>query len=112
MDNENEVSTFLLSCLGLVALTAIVIVVGPPMHGWALAQLWDWFVVPIFDLPSMTVLQAYGVAMVVSLLARDFDLESHEDKSQFERWTIIIAGTIFRPLFAVLVGWIVHGLAF
>jgi hypothetical protein len=38
------------------------------VHGWALAKMWGWFIVPTFtNLPAITTLQAVGVQMVVSL---------------------------------------------
>lgn len=38
------------------------------VHGWALAKLWGWFVVPVFTtMLAITTLQAVGVQMVVSV---------------------------------------------
>ncbi len=38
------------------------------VHGWALAKLWGWFVVKTFPtLPVLTVLQAIGISLVVSV---------------------------------------------
>lgn len=58
------------SCIGILAAFAVTTIVGAIMNGWALAMLWAWFIVPIFNLPTLSIVQAIGIGMVVSFLTR------------------------------------------
>ena len=74
------------------------------LRGWALSTLWGWFAVPIFHLPALSIPQAIGVSIVVSLLTYQRIPEGAKDK----KWDPI-AHSVLVPLFAVWVGWIVKG---
>jgi hypothetical protein len=55
-------------CLAMVVLSLGSIVGIVLLRGWGLSLLWAWFVVPTFSgLPSLNILQALGLALVVSL---------------------------------------------
>ena len=46
------------------------------LNGFAVATLWSWFVAPIFMLPILTIQQAAGLGILVSMMTSkkpDFD---------------------------------------
>ena len=48
-------------------------------NGYVCAKLWGWFIVPIFGMPTLSILQAVGVGLVVAFFT--FRLKDlHEDK--------------------------------
>ena len=40
--------------------------------GFVFSRLWAWFIVPIFSLPQLTVMQAVGVNVVVAFLTATY----------------------------------------
>lgn len=48
--------------LGYIVVTAMLSI----LNGIVLADLWLWFVVPIFHLPILQTVQAMGLALIVS----------------------------------------------
>jgi len=65
--------------------TPILIVVVAALILWKAfvgKVLWGWFISPIFNLPELSVLQMYGVMMVISLLFKKHSLTTKylEDK--------------------------------
>ncbi|MEO6709811.1 MAG: hypothetical protein ABIP42_09530 [Planctomycetota bacterium] len=64
-----------MSAVGLLTVTAGVIVgsagviVGSAIWGGlVLSILWGWFIVPVFHVSTLTIAQAIGITLVVSLL--------------------------------------------
>lgn len=91
------------------------------VHGWALAKMWGWFVVPVFtSLPAITTLQAVGVQMVVSVfftatvmsLANIKTAVKGKDNRPFSEQMVdgltYSIGSMMVSLLSVGVGWIWH----
>lgn len=95
----------LLAILGFVVL----LVVSSIFNGYVLSVLWGWFIVPVFNLPVLTVVPAIGIAMVVSYLTYQYNKSDEDDnKISSEKIGKLIAMAILRPLLALFFGWIVH----
>lgn len=47
---------------------ALVLVLSSMLRGYVLTWLWLWFVVPVFHLPELGIVQAIGISGVVTLL--------------------------------------------
>ena len=100
------------SCLGallVVMMLPVMLVVGYALKGFVLSTLWGWFMVPLFGLPSLGLIPAIGVAMVVSFLTFHYVREPAvpEDK----KWESAIASfgfAVLYPLFTLFIGWIAH----
>lgn len=65
MKNSMTPGVFAAALLGSVAAIPLSIVWGGYWSGLTLSILWGWFVVPMFALPALTLLQAYGLALVL-----------------------------------------------
>lgn len=63
----------LIGCIGLVVITIVTIVYATFTGGLVIAALWGWFMVPIFKLPELTIMQAIGVGYVVSYIVTRVD---------------------------------------
>ena len=99
----------LLAVFGGIVGLGIVLVLGSVLNGYALSVLWGWFVVPTFGGPTLGVVPAIGIAMVVSYLTHQIpDNNKKEEGDPIEKIIRGIAITILQPLFALLFGWIVH----
>lgn len=80
--------------IGIIA----VVVAMTLLRAFVLLKLWAWFVVPLFNLPALTIPYAIGLSLVVSM----FIIHATKDDDK-KYW----AGAIITPLVALLIGWIV-----
>jgi hypothetical protein len=70
------------------------------LYGGVLAILWRWFVVSTFHAAPLSVAQAIGVSLVVSIV-----IPSYPDKrSSIE----ILAASVGKTLVLLAIGWVVH----
>lgn len=72
--------------------------------GWALTVLWDWFIIPVFELPSLNILSAAGIMLVSGFLTKSIDRDEGE-ALDMACHTLAIA--IVIPPIAVLSGLII-----
>jgi hypothetical protein len=59
-----------IGCMGLLAFSVCLAVIGSILNGWALSVPWGWFVVPTFNLPDLGIVHAFGLSMVINLFLR------------------------------------------
>lgn len=72
---------------------------------WVLSVLWGWFVIPVFNVPNLSVVQAVGLAMVVSYLTKKHESDSKKELSDVI--ATLVVEVVFVPLTALLLGWII-----
>lgn len=98
-----------LAFIGLFAASFFVWMVGTLWGGYVLTILWGWFIVPTFNLPSLSLASAIGVAMVIGYLIYRPNFNTDYD---IDDWTKMIGrgfvSALIHPLFALFLGWIVH----
>ncbi|OGL32324.1 hypothetical protein A3F64_03165 [Candidatus Saccharibacteria bacterium RIFCSPHIGHO2_12_FULL_42_8] len=95
--------------VGYVGLIGALIGISSILNGWVLSILWGWFVVPTFDAPDISVVQAIGLALVVRFLTHSRSIEESDDSmSKEEKLQKAAIVAIASPLFALFFGWIVH----
>jgi flagellar motor component MotA len=93
--------------IGWIVLTAIVIVSSMLYQGWALAQLWEWFIVTTFGLPMISLPAAIGLMLTVSFLTKSFELD-HQKKPYGEMLKATALGAIAKPTITLLAGWVIR----
>ena len=96
----------LLAVLGLLLGVAGLIVVSSLLNGYVLSVVWGWFFVPVLNLPPISVLQAIGIAMVVSFLT----YHDSGKKSSEQETATLVAMIFVRPFITLFFGWILHSL--
>lgn len=102
--NDNK----LMGCIGVIFTIVFVLVVGTIGNGWALSVLWGWFVVSIFDLPALTLVQALGIGLIVSFFTNDLQKEDNagKDLNYAEKLVYTCIMVILKPLIYISLGWI------
>lgn len=90
-------------CLGLL----IYIVVLSLLSGFVLVQLWDWFVVPNFDVPSITIQTALGIGLIVGMYTHKAEYPDKE-KHTTEESIYMMIGSVSYPVLALVIGYIIH----
>jgi hypothetical protein len=73
-------------------------------NGFTFSKLWEWFVVPTFSLPELTIPVAIGISMIVSFLTYRYKKGDDEEQSDREFAGRILACFVV-PLFVLLFGW-------
>lgn len=89
--------------LGGIASIVMMIVWGGFWSGLTFSMLWGWFIAPVFALPALSIIQAYGIVLVYRCM-RGIGQSKKEDSINF------IAKAIFMPPFIASlllgVGWV------
>lgn len=92
-----------------IAYLVLVLALGSVLGGWALSIMWEWFIVPVFALPSLDIAQAIGLSCIVTILApRQTQNNSGSKKRTFEVIIETSAQAFLVPLLTVGFGWIVY----
>lgn len=98
----------------LAAIPAIAVLLT--LHALVLYKFWGWFVVPVFpSLPQPTLLQCYGLWLVVGLIKMKSEAprkKTEEEKAEAKRrepgtWESIAFG-LWMNGFILLAGWLIH----
>ncbi len=71
-------------------------------RGLTLRILWGWFIVPVFDMPALSIAQAIGLQYVVGFITNHYSGE--DERSSDEK----IAIAILMPLVSLAFGYIVQ----
>ncbi len=97
----------ILMSIGTLAAVSVMAVPAAILRGWALHLLWLWFMVPIFHLPVLGVVQAIGVGLVVTTFSPPGGGDCQKSKD-YKWWTPLLSAFI-GPLIGVGIGYIVKG---
>lgn len=77
------------------------------LNGYVMSVLWDWFVVPTFNLPHLSIVQAIGIVMIIDYLKNESD-DAKKDWSFGRRLVDQIASDVVRLPIYLLFGYVVH----
>src|SRR5690606_38361726 len=97
--------------LSLLAMLAIplVMIFSSVAYGFVLSVLWGWFIVPVFEIPDISILQAIGLSMVVGFLTyQHIESDKKSDRSLTESVIYMLMLAIIRPAIVLFIGYIVH----
>lgn len=105
----NKDDLTLLGCFGLFAWFVIATPLFAILNGWVLSVMWGWFVVPLFNLPPLTIPYAIGMSFVISMFKSKKYKIDEEDKDKGNTYLILRATLIdiSTPLAALFSGWLV-----
>ena len=105
MSKETE---SVVTVLGAGCLVVLLLAGASIVQGFVLAQMWAWFVVPLFHLPALSVAAAIGLALTVGMVTRNSEPED-KDKSTAERLITSLIKAFLAPVITLAMGWIVKG---
>lgn len=92
--------TILGSMLALALMFAFIIPIAL-YFAWAATYLWGWFIVPVFGAPPLTVLQAWGICLTLSLLKPKINIDKGGEKD----WAGGLLAIILAPLTGLGLGY-------
>jgi len=115
MDREKGLSV--VGCILLVLGVAVIVFGGVLLQAYALTKLWSWFIVPIFDIPSLTIKSAYGLTLVVAMFQLGRNSQTNEQTKGLKGWAAIEDGFtrlvgvyLVAPVVVLAIGYAVHAL--
>jgi len=74
------------------------------MSGFTLSVLWSWFIVPLFPVEELTLIQAMGLGMVISYTSRN-QIKKPEDVDYVPFIFEHVVSSFMRSLSALAFGW-------
>jgi len=86
-----------------------IVVIGVCSHvygGFGLSMLWEWFVVPTFDGPSLSLPVAIGIALIMTYLTRPIRIPKEEPDWAKRAQGAAIVGVV-KPTVALAIGWVI-----
>ncbi len=107
MAGKNNYAVAFFQSLLRVLLFLCAIFIVPFVKGWALSNMWTWFMVKTFNLPDISIIQATGIFLIFTLLQKQFFAEQQKNTS--EKPSVLakeIVDMLIAPLFIVGSGWI------
>ena len=89
----------------LDAFDAIVVFIMLPFatifSAWVTCQLWGWFIVPIFHLDPLSMIQALGLGLIIGYFAHQYVKQSLD----MGDWIVFLW---VKPAVFLIVGWFYH----
>lgn len=84
----------------LIILITSALLYGAFSVGFVGMKLWAWYVVPVFSLPALTWVQAFGISLLVRLLTYS-PVPTGKDAK------LNVGGVLLYPWIVLLLGWLV-----
>jgi hypothetical protein len=86
----------------VIMLATVVVVV---FKGFLLAKFWGWFIIPVFNLPSLSITTAIGISMTAGLFTFTMPKENkYDEKSKY--WLTESLSIIVMLLVVWYFGWL------
>ena len=76
------------------------------LNGFAICKLWEWFVVPTFNIAELTFVSALGIFILVRYLTTTIGVKEEDEKPSEKKFVKALIIDITRPVFALLFGYI------
>lgn len=91
----------MLKSFGLGILLALVIIYG----GWVFQTLYTWFIIPVFHLENISVIQAIGIQTFCVLFAKT---EENKEKSSSEYIQSLLLRAVVNLTVILMFGWFLN----
>lgn len=96
-----------------VLLTFIALPAAIFAHGYTISTLWAWFIIPIFGLPEIGVLEAAAMLLFINYFVAkpDKDVDIMSSKLSLDNYMAnTLTNIVLKPLVALSIGWILKEL--
>lgn len=109
-DSSNNVATNILASIGVLLVSFILgtslFLYGILTVGFVGGKLWAWYIVPVFGLKSLTIVQAWGIALLVGLWTKNTFVHTNKDERETSEKIGHSIGILLAPWISLLIGWI------
>ncbi len=106
MSKDSETA---LSCIGLLGLWVLTIIISVVAQGFTVAMLWQWFVVPVFGLPTISIVVAAGMGLIFNVY-KGVQNAPTKDSEEYglKKWLTSLLSSLGGYAFALLFGFILN----
>ncbi|MCK9429320.1 MAG: hypothetical protein M0R17_04900 [Candidatus Omnitrophica bacterium] len=87
--------------IGKIFSVIISMIVVLMLRGFIITKLWAWFIVSLFNLPTLTIASALGISLVCDII-----IPRQSNKSD-EIWSSLLS-SVLLSLLVLLFGWIIY----
>lgn len=74
--------------------------------GFVFMKLWAWFIVSIFHLPSLNIIEAIGVMMIINYATHRSSSKTEKSENPINDFLSLVITNIIISLLVLLIGWI------
>ena len=106
--NTNNIKGW--GCFGLWVWVLVQSFLSYLIYGYVFSMLWNWFVVPFLRLPSLTIIVAIGLGLIVRLFTPIKMPEKTEEKVDWNKLISTSLGQLLSPFGILLIAWIVRSI--
>lgn len=96
--------------IGKITTVVLLLIASMLIYGFAIQKLWFWFITPLFNIPPLSLVQAYGIYLFVSIFKiKDLTVKKNEPEGE-ELWRQMLKGVAWLLLNAatsVFLGWLI-----
>lgn len=92
--------------LGKFTVFIISIVVAVIVRGFVLTKLWAWFIVPVFELSPLRIVEAIGISTLIGYLTYSRE-KGKEDDDFWKKFIESLVVSIVLALLSLGMGWII-----
>ena len=79
------------------------------IRAYCILKLWEWFIVPLFHLPLLTIPYALGISLFIGMFMLPMKFNDNEISDNFwKKYINVISTFISQPIFSLIFGWIIH----
>ena len=93
--------------VGYTAVFFIVITINALMHGYALSVLWQWFIVPVFGVGSITIPLAIGLSLAGGFLSNTGNSKGSEGRKSSDIMLEAFTMSFAKSFGSIAIGWVV-----
>lgn len=85
----------------------LIMIISSIVNGFVILKLWTWFIVPIFEIQPLRLIEAIGLMFLVNYLM----IKQYKKTEKEEFWEKFISNLvflIFYSAFTLFAGWLVN----
>lgn len=95
----------MMETLGKVTFGVIVLVIGAIVNAFVIQKLWQWILMPVLDLPDITLSAAFGLSIVAGFL-RSGTQSKKRKGTMISQLTEALVNVLVNAGFYLLLGWV------
>ena len=85
----------------------LALIITPIINGFVFSKLWMWFIVPIFQMHPLRIVEAIGIIFLINFLAIKKQNKENNEKEFWKNFATNVGFVILMASFSLLSGWIV-----
>lgn len=94
-----------MEAFGKVMAAILTVIIGTYLSGIVLLKYWEWFVMTQFDVAPINMVNALGIAAIISYTSKA-DISDVVKKEKEEGFWVMMSIGILKPVMVLFFGWV------